>query len=108
MPNPRWTYSVPGPIREDIPGRDMRGGHPTAPGPNQNMIAVKQPDGSYVYVEVARSRLPIESSKNIGNGVPGTPRLQPAYRHTEPIPGEFGRPIQPGTNYNNGSDISGP
>jgi hypothetical protein len=109
MPNPRWTYNVPGPIREDIPGRDLNSGHPTAPGPNDpSLIAVKQADGTYNYVQ-ARGRLPVrEGAKNIGNGVPATSRLTPAPKNTNPIPGEFGRPIQPGTNYNNGSDVSGP
>ena len=108
MPNNRWTYNVP---YTEFPGQSsstIRGGHPTAVGPNKRMIAVKLADGTYVYPEVTRDPPPREGSKNIGNGVPGTPRLYPPFRNSEPIPGEFGRPIQEGTNYNNGSDISGP
>lgn len=92
MPYTRWTYNVPGPIREDDPTRDLTGGHPTAPGKNDPYI-------------VRRARA---GASGIGNGVPGIPRLIPGPKHTEPIPANFGRPIQPGTNYNNGSDISGP
>jgi len=107
MPNPKWTYNVP---FTDFPGQsaaNIRGGHPTAVGPNDDTVAFKQADGTYRYVAV-RGNLPVrEGAKASGNGVPGIPRLRPAGTNTEPIPGEFGRPIQPGTNYNNGSDISG-
>lgn len=109
MPNPRWTYNVP---FTDFPGPSSAGvhtGHPTAVGPNDKTIAVKQADGSYIYAPY-RGNLPVrEGAKGTGNGVPsGNPRLRPAPANTNPIPGEFGRPIQPGTDYNNGSDVSGP
>lgn len=108
MPNPRWTYNVP---FTDFPGQSSANiytGHPTAVGPNDKTVAVEQADGSYIYAAYTGD-LPVpESANNVGNGCPGTPRLKPGPANTEPIPGEFGRPIQPGTNYNNGSDISGP
>ena len=107
MPNPKWTYNVP---FTDFPGPSaagIKGGHPTAVGPNDKTVAVKLADGSYVYAPYSGD-LPVrEGAKGIGNGVPGTPRLKPGPVNTEPIPGEFGRPIQPGTNYNNGSDVTG-
>lgn len=108
MPNPKWTYNVP---FTDFPGQSaatIRGGHPTAVGPNDRTVAIKRADGTVVYAAYS-GNLPVrEGAKNVGNGVPGVPRLRPAGTNTEPLPGEFGRPIQPGTSYNGGSDISGP
>jgi hypothetical protein len=107
MPNPKWTYNVP---FTDFPGQSsapINTGHPTAVGPNDKTVAVKRPDGSYIYVAYS-GNLPVrQGAKNVGNGVPGTPRLRPAPANTAPIPTFLGRPMQPGTNYNNGSDISG-
>lgn len=109
MPYKPWTYNVP---YTEFPGKSSSltpGGHPTAVGPNKRMvIAGTNEDGVVIYAEVPRDRLPRAGAYGIGNGSPGTPRLAPAYNNAAAIPGEFGRPIQPGTNYNNGSDTSGP
>jgi hypothetical protein len=91
MPNDPWTYNVP---YVEFPGQSSnttRGGHPTAVGPND----------PYVFTQ-ARA-----GSRDIGNGSPGIPRLIPNGRNGSAIPGEFGRIIQPDTNYNGGTDISG-
>lgn len=91
MPNDPWTYNVP---FKDFPvdaGRDRVSGHPTAEGPNDAYVLRKARAGS----------------RDIGNGSPGIPRLIPSGKNRSAIPGEFGRIIQPDTNYNGGTDASG-
>ena len=70
-----------GPIRKDDPTRDLTGGHPTAPGDNDEYVArAGAPDW-------------------FDNGRPGVPRVQPGPRHSAGFPMAFGRPMQPGTKY---------
>lgn len=82
MAKPFFWAHLEKPLRPNDYTLDRRGGHPTAPGPNDEYVARM---GSH--------------DVDFGSGKPGVPRIQPGPHHRENLPGEFGRPIQPETFY---------